>query len=377
VNGTPRQPHPVKAPSKSATPLIGDKAETATIVVTEPDPTPLWNFRRVHAEYIGGLREPIIHGVARRGETVNIIAPPKLGKSWLMYALGLSVATGRRWLGTFQTTPGEVLFIDNELHGETIAQRIPKVADALGIGFDEYADRLHVVTLRGRLQNLHSIRRFVEGIERGRFALCILDAWYRFIPPDVSENDNGQMASLYNTLDAYADHLGAAIALVHHASKGVQAGKAVTDVGAGAGSQSRAADAHVVLREHDQPGAVVLDAAVRSFAPLDPVCLRWSFPIWTPAPDLDPDQLRETSRKRSTSVSRADEVAGFVNAYMSATPKLRHEIEDAARGNGVSDHKFKAYLSESQQRGLAYRWTGARVTDPVRFATVPQPPKES
>ncbi len=43
-----------------------------------------------------------------------------------------------------------------------------------------------------------------------------------------------------------------------------QAGKAITDVGAGAGSQSRATDTHLILRPHEEKNCAVLDAAVRS-----------------------------------------------------------------------------------------------------------------
>ena len=45
-----------------------------------------------------------------------------------------------------------------------------------------------------------------------------------------------------------AARLGAAIVLVHHTTKGAQAGKSVTDIGAGGGAQSRAADTHLVAR---------------------------------------------------------------------------------------------------------------------------------
>ncbi len=74
--------------------------------------------------------------------------------------------------------------------------------------------------------------------------------------------------------------LNCSFVLVHHASKGNQSVKSVTDVGAGAGSQSRATDTHLVLRHHQEPGCVVVDAAVRSWPPIEPQCLRWSFPVW-------------------------------------------------------------------------------------------------
>src|SRR5665213_2593168 len=79
------------------------------------------------------LRSPLIEGLLRKGETMNIIANSKVGKSWLVNDLAISVATGRPWLGIFPTTQGGVLLIDNELHKETIAHRLRSVAASLGI----------------------------------------------------------------------------------------------------------------------------------------------------------------------------------------------------------------------------------------------------
>jgi hypothetical protein len=42
----------------------------------------------------------------------------------------------------------------------------------------------------------------------------------------------------------------------------------------------------------------VMDAAVRSFPPVKPKCLRWSWPFFTVAEELDPDLLLETTRKK-------------------------------------------------------------------------------
>ena len=47
------------------------------------------------------------------------------------------------------------------------------------------------------------------------------------------------MANIYNQIDWCADQLGCSFVLIHHASKGNQSVKSVTDVGSGAGSQSR------------------------------------------------------------------------------------------------------------------------------------------
>jgi hypothetical protein len=125
------------------------------------------------------LKPPIIDGLIRRGETANVIANPKVGKSWLSYDLALSIATGRKWLDSFQATQGRVLLIDNELHPESIAGRIPTVADALAIPLNEYRDSLDVISLRGRLTDFYGIGPLVRRIKKGEYTAVIVDAYYR------------------------------------------------------------------------------------------------------------------------------------------------------------------------------------------------------
>ncbi len=127
--------------------------------------------------------------------------------------------------------------------------------------------------------------------EKGEFAFIIVDAFYRTLAEKMDENSNADMARMYNTVDAIAEATGAAAALVHHASKGSQSDKAVTDVGSGAGSISRAADTHLILRRHQEEGAYVLDLVMRSWPPLEPFCVRWHHPLWELAEDLDPADL--------------------------------------------------------------------------------------
>ncbi len=251
------------------------------------------------------LREPIIEGLIRRGEMMNIIAPPKTGKSWLVMGLALSIASGRKWLGRFLTKPGKVLIVDNELHPEITAHRLPKIAEAMGIHPDEYADRLFVINLRGELIDLKTLAIQLVALPKGEYSLIILDAWYRFQPEGSDENSNADVSALYNLLDSVAAKIGSAFVSVHHTSKGSQAGKGVTDVGSGAGAQSRAADAHLVMRQHEVDGAVVVDAAVRSFPRVDSFCLRLNFPIWEPADDLDPKTLRSEKPRIKTVTAKA------------------------------------------------------------------------
>jgi hypothetical protein len=325
------------------------------------------------------LRPPVIQGLLRTGETMNVIAPPKYGKSWLVTDLALSVATGRRWLDAFETVPGNVLILDNELHSETSANRIPKVADARGISLEEITDRLFVDNLRGRLLDVNTLQPYFESLQKGFFKIIVLDAFYRFLPKDSDENSNANMTDVYNRLDWYAAMLGCSFVLVHHASKGNQSGKSVTDVGAGAGSQARASDTHLILRQHEEDGCVVADAAVRSWHPLDPLCLRWSFPVWSIDDSLDPACLRpERPRKRpkpkdeETPKEPEWTPQRFADAFVTPEPTTIKSILQLAKEAGVSQKLAKLQLQLAEDAGLVYRWSfGAN--RPVKFATVLQP----
>ena len=77
-------------------------------------PTPRW------------LVEPF----AQAGTGVILGGPPNVGKTWLLLTLLLSVATGRPWLGRFATTPGRVLFLDEESTEPHTQDRLRMLASA-------------------------------------------------------------------------------------------------------------------------------------------------------------------------------------------------------------------------------------------------------
>lgn len=309
------------------------------------------------------LRPPVIHGLLREGESMNIIAPPKTGKSWLVMDLAFSLARGMPWLGIYPTEPGEVLILDNELHPETSASRVRTVMQARGVPFD-VAGRVTIENLRGKLMDIGTLGPFFRSIEAGKYRLVILDAFYRFMPREWDENDNGTMAAVYNLLDSYSAHLGCAMVCIHHASKGNQSGKSVTDVGAGAGAQSRAADTHLVMRAHEQRGAIVLDAAVRSWAPIEPRCFRFKFPVFDLAEDLDPSMLAGLPKRKGSRQEQPEEPVGDADPWTvdrlvaECVPEggefSRLAIESNAIAKGVGASAFDR-LWESARNKLAAR----------------------
>ncbi|MCX7015309.1 MAG: AAA family ATPase, partial [Candidatus Sumerlaeota bacterium] len=286
------------------------------------------------------MRAAVISGLLRMGETMNLVAAPKKGKSWLVYDLGLSVASGCRWLETFPCVQGRVLILDAELHPEVIAHRLPAVAEALGIA-PEWLGWIDILPLRGLGVDLLRLESFIETIEAGRYALIILDAWYRFLPLGYSENDNAQVMALYNKIDTYAARLGAAWVNIHHASKGDQSGKGTTDVGSGAGSQSRAADTHLIICAHEQDDVSVIEAVVRSWPPVEPIAIRWTFPVWQLDTTADPRRLQKP-RERANQESRGTRLDGdrqlIVNA-MVHNPDLQTKT-DIRDSSGFGNPRF-------------------------------------
>lgn len=277
------------------------------------------------------LRDPVVEGIFRRGETINIIAKSKIGKSWFGYGLGFSIAFGRDWLGRFRTQRGRVLLLDNELHRETLSSRLSAVMSAMGLRHHDSRGWFDVIALRGRSRDIHAIGRILQRIPRDKYSLIIVDAFYRLLPDGTSENDNAQMTAVYNAVDRYGDQTGAAISLIHHATKGGQSDKDVTDVGSGAGAISRAADTHLILRPHEEPGAVVLAAKTRSWQEPTPMGLRWEFPTWMPDENLDPELLKGRrmpgdERKQAADKSDCDKILNALKSGPASGRKLRSTV---------------------------------------------------
>lgn len=265
------------------------------------------------------LREQVISDLLRQGETMNVIGASKAGKSWLIHGLAVAVANGIPWLG-HNVNKGRVLLIDNELHPETLIDRLRKVAAKYEDpnGFTTATlDGIDILPLRGVPDKFD-----VEGLDQrlamvaaGHYRLICIDALYRALPKGTSESDNAQMMQVYNQLDRIARMTDAAIVLNHHASKGDQSGKSVTDVGSGAGSISRATDTHLVIRPHAEEGLCVLDTVCRSFPPAEQKSIRFEWPLWEVTgvePKLKQPRKQKADRQEAMDAEGREEVLNAI-----------------------------------------------------------------
>lgn len=330
-------------------------------------------------------RPDVIEGWLREREIMNAVAAPKARKTWWAIALSIEVAVGGMFLNRFSTSQGRVLYIDNECPPEVIADRIRRVADAKGYK-SGWQENLHIRSLRGSLRNINEMQSFFNGLEPNQYRLIVIDALYRMLPPDT-ENDNSGMAQIYNTIDRYAQSTNSAFLLIHHVSKGIQSGKSVTDTGAGAGAQSRAADVHLTLRDHEEEDCCVMEAAMRSQKPIEPLGLRWQFPLWQIDPSIDVTLLKRErgrgGRPRKAEAAPESESgptvrtpAEFTASFVTESPRPKDVIIALAVQAGYGQSEAKRLLTISEQYGIAHRHK-IKSDNKTYYATKEQLPLEA
>lgn len=306
------------------------------------DAAPLEVFSEDSVREFEPMRLPIVADLLRQGETMNIVAPSKAKKSWLVMDLAIAVATGGEWLNR-KCTQGGVLVLDLELHRETFHNRVREVADARGVLRQRrsWGTRLGARLLRGTDCDINALAECERELwwidEETMPSVIIIDALYRVLPKGCNENDNGAMTSVYNAVDRIANKTGAAVVIVHHTSKGGQSGKNVGDVGSGAGAITRCPDVHVILREHAQPGLVVAEAIRRSGHDVSAQSLRWDFPRWTVAAGVAPVVRTEKPSADRSAAGVVKDAAWLVETCVAPGVQSRDAIIARAIENGCPE----------------------------------------
>lgn len=332
----------------------------------------------------------VIDGLLRQGGIGTLIGGSKTHKSWAAAALAAAVISGGTWFG-YQATQGRVLLLDGELTPATIHFRLRKVFEALRLNTKLAGEGLDIVSLRGRTRQCPQAMAAALEHGPGHYGLIIVDPLYCFYPndPRFSENDNAGMRRVYDDLIGFAGQSQAGLLLVHHLSKGDQSQKSLTDLGAGAGTIARAGDAHLVIRPHQERGAVVFDGVVRDFPEVVPTCWRWGFPLFQEAADLDPQDIqgakkRKDSAKDFLDVDKATSWTSkrFAERFITKDGKTIDRLRAEATEVGdkeLSDRKVESLTRQAVAMSYAQEWPGK--TGPngkqKRYANVPCPVSEA
>ncbi len=324
--------------------LLGSQSEAKDIVSSYPQLT----LAELAVE-CPERRPYVIEGLLRQGETMNIVASPKTGKSWFVYNLAITLANGGEFLGWTSPSNLKCLLVDNELHANELVWRLKTVEEALD---SKAGDSLRVSSLRGSGLDIGGLEAMMSEIGASQYDVIILDALYRFLPEGTSENDNAQMMAIYNALDRIGRTYGCSIIVVHHASKGEQSSKSITDIGAGAGSITRAADSQVVLLPHEVSGLVCVEAFTRSSRTPEPFTAALEDGKWRRIDAIEPER-KQTQKPNKGDKGRDLRAtrAAKVRQYFQDNEKISSEQGELVFGEETSRAAVNAFMKHLRSIG--------------------------
>ena len=289
----------------------------------------------------------IIHGVLRAGQVGMMAASSKAGKSWALLSLAMAVSTGSEWMG-WQTTQGRVLYINGELSRFDMQRRLKELVFALGLpGVPANLDIWH---MRGQNKTIADLIPEVMRRQRakGQYALVEPDPMYCF-GGGRDENDNSEQAKTMGEMSEMAERTGAAVWVAHHFSKGNKRDTDHLDRASGAGMFARAVDTFMTLTRHQEEGAYTVETTTRSFARPEKFVVRWEYPLWSMAKDLDPEELKKPNQGgRPAKYTPEGLVSVMVPCGMS-----RGALYQAYRDEtGISERHFKNIFREAKTRQM-------------------------
>lgn len=303
-------------------------------------------------------RQSIVDGLIRTGSVMNIIAAPKVGKSFIASNLAMCLITGSDFLGFPVARQGRTLVVDNELHLETLSYRYRATRTAMNVPEDQ-RHMIDMLSLRGVPCDIPMLHKHIGGTRPGHYSAIILDAFYKLIPSGISENDNTAMGGIYTQLERLATEMDCAVVVIHHSSKGFQGDKSLSDVGAGAGTISRSVDAHMVIRPHETPGMCVCEALVRSWKQPDPRTIQFQFPVWRVVAEEQPIVQQPKAPGAEKRAAEERETDRVIKDAIASEPLTEKQIMDCT---GISKAKVQASLrrigAEIRETGQTHRGLG-------------------
>lgn len=209
------------------TPLseVGDVSVSLDDFMSQGRPRPSWLVDRVWG----------------RGTVGFIAGAPKSYKSWMALDMALSVATGSRFLGVFESTQGRVLYVQEEDSDIQVFDRVGKVfwgkphqihpwGQMIAGGETVFwlpptGDRLMRLVVRKGLDLTSAEWQgyLAEQCEEYGYDLIIIDT-LGTTSGDIDTDKGWQVNKALKPLKVLAEQYGVAIGVVHHFSKAGQSG---------------------------------------------------------------------------------------------------------------------------------------------------------
>lgn len=185
----------------------------------------------------------IVDGILLQQTVGMIVGAPKLGKTWLAHDLGLSIASGRPFLGTFEVMQkGPVVYISKEDPDYLLKDRFAKVLEAKGLAGSVTSDltvtfppneeipfyidlgREFSFTDQVQVDALLDWLRVIKA-HCGYLQAVIFDPVLRMIANADEFKATEVNAAVFTPCERIRKELGTSVVLVHHKGKGPQGEK--------------------------------------------------------------------------------------------------------------------------------------------------------
>jgi hypothetical protein len=292
------------------------------------------------------MPQVVIKGLLRKLEMMLIGGHAKSWKSWALLDLLYCVANGLPWF-MFPTLKGTVLHIDLELLEADLKYRFRAIQQSYGEG--DFAN-LYFISLRGKPFDLNDLMRLPDQIDLPSIALFSLDPTYRLLG-NRNESDPGIIIDLLNRFLALATTLKAASAILQHFSKGNQADKNAIERFSGSGVWGRFPDSLSTFTQLEDEECFQVSFTLRAFPPVDCFAVRWEYPRFRIAPDLDPEKLRSSKAGRPK-LNTSEQLAGLIHAEESISyADLCRRAEKLCQ---MKKRSFDRRLVEAKNQKLIY-----------------------
>lgn len=285
-----------------------------------------WEFEDARDSVEKPVERPdeLIAGVAFVGSKISMSSDSKGHKTFFQIDLGLTVAHGREWFGR-KTQRGRVLYVNLELCRYSFQDRLRNIAKKRGIIIER--GQFNTLHLRGKPITIEQLSKELQKrLEPGEYSLLILDPLYKMLG-DRSENDAGDMADLFNKIEALSFNLGFAYLVAHHYAKGNAGQKKMLDRAAGSGVVARDGDTIITLTDIEDDGLggapVSMQIECRDMPPVPAIPLRWDHPVFEADQlGLDPHKIKQV--QPNTAKEPIPDAA--VMAILSATPQTKETL---------------------------------------------------
>ncbi len=278
------------------------------------------------------------------GGIVGFCSDAGVGKTWIALCMVICIALGKRFLGIYDTVPGSVIYVNQDMYFSELQSRLIKLGLKIGLPIYSFVKRNFSVEEYGD--------ELLELIAEVNPVLVVFDT-FRGVH-SKNENSSQEMEEIMRYFIKISD-MGIAVLFLHHVTKNDPVYRGSTVI-------KGSVDLLLVLEKvKDKPGdfQITYDK-VRIVEPIKPKKLRMisrddsvSFVELLPDPNEKPENKPAGKVNRTTKQQAQDFIIEMlISSNVSGKNEVsKDEFTQSAEGKGLTPRKVEDELQELVKSG--------------------------